>query len=95
MIFAISDMKEGFEKDFWDAQGLFDVEVPFFIVLDPHQTRPKKYLYPSDTPFTFSSGLYPPPQTSELLAYLLSLQSKTPFYRSAGTSMYPQSLQLI
>lgn len=47
MIFAVSDMKEGFEKDFWDNLSLYDTDVPFLIVLDPNQTYPKKYLYPS------------------------------------------------
>ena len=46
-------MKEGFEKDFWDNLGLYDTDVPFIAVLDPNQTHPKKYLYPSKSPFSF------------------------------------------
>lgn len=67
MVFAVSDMKEGFEKDFWDDLGFYDTDVPFLIVLDPNQTHPHKYLFPSSSSFSFEANLYPPPPVSTLV----------------------------
>lgn len=47
VLFTVSDMKEGWHKDFYDTLEIFDDEVPLLVILDYRDRLVKKYIYPS------------------------------------------------
>lgn len=45
LIFAVSDLKEGFEKEFFDSLQLYEDLLPYLLIYD----RPLKYLHDPHT----------------------------------------------
>jgi hypothetical protein len=55
MIFAVSDIKEGFYKEFYDTLNIHDFDIPLLMMFDNTKKASifKKYLYPAKDHFTY------------------------------------------
>lgn len=60
MVFAVSDVKEGWHKEFFDGIEVFDEHLPLLLILDYTKSDRHgayKFIYPATEHYTFSSSL--------------------------------------
>jgi hypothetical protein len=83
LVFAVSDMKEGWNKEFFDSIGIFDEHVPILMIIT-HNDR-AGYIYPAKDYYTFETQLKSEDLIPELIrdfAYRFLSKSLKPFYKN-------------